>query len=506
MALPINIEDLLNKQRIESNRIEFKKGWNPTKIYQTICAFANDFDNIGGGYILVGVEEEEGRAKRPVCGLSESELDKIQRSMVGYDNKINPYYRTRSSVEQVDGRYILAIWVPSGVERPYDVMEDVLKKDARPRWYIRQGSSTIEAKGETLVELREMANRVPFDDRPNPQIETSALSPLLIEDYLRRVGSRLSLRNNLEHILESLDLYAGVPEQRFLKNVAAMMFCERPDLFFPYTRVDIVIYPEGVERNPNNMIEIAPIVGSIPHIIRQTLEYLRVNVIKERILKVPIQEEAIKYFNYPYQALEEAVVNALYHRDYQQREPVEIRIEPHEISILSHSGPDRSITQEVLREAKLFKARRYRNRRLGDFLKELRLSEGRATGIPTIQQELHRNGSKLASIDTDEERSYFLITIPCHVDFISEPISDQINEPISDQINELMSERQKKLIAFLQTSSKHSYQLIAEELDCSPATAKREVYKLLALGLIERVGSNKYGYWRLRLASEKTEG
>lgn len=115
MALPINIEDLLNKQRIESNRIEFKKGWNPTKIYQTICAFANDFDNIGGGYILVGVEEEEGRAKRPVCGLSERELDKIQRSMVGYDNKINPYYRTRSSVEQVDGRYVLAIWVPSGL-------------------------------------------------------------------------------------------------------------------------------------------------------------------------------------------------------------------------------------------------------------------------------------------------------------------------------------------------------------------------------------------------------
>ncbi len=52
MALPINIEDLLNKQKVESNRIEFKKGWNPAKIYQSICAFANDFDNIGGGYIL----------------------------------------------------------------------------------------------------------------------------------------------------------------------------------------------------------------------------------------------------------------------------------------------------------------------------------------------------------------------------------------------------------------------------------------------------------------------
>ena len=63
------------------------------------------------------------------------------------------------------------------------------------------------------------------------------------------------------------------------------------------------------------------------------------------------------------------------------------------------------------------KARRYRNRRLGDFLKELNLSEGRATGIPTIQNELHKNGSSPARIETDENRSYFLIEIPCKEGF-----------------------------------------------------------------------------------------
>ena len=72
MALPINIEDLLKKNRIESDRIEFKKGWNPTTIYHSVCAFANDIDNIGGGYIIIGVEEENGIAKRPVCGIPEN--------------------------------------------------------------------------------------------------------------------------------------------------------------------------------------------------------------------------------------------------------------------------------------------------------------------------------------------------------------------------------------------------------------------------------------------------
>ena len=121
MALPINIEDLLNKQKIETNRIEFKRGWNPDKIYHTICAFATDLDNAGGGYILVGVEQDEnGLAKRPVKGLPIEDIDGIMQDMVGYDKKITTAnlrsidYNTRVSKEEVDGQTILAIWVPTG--------------------------------------------------------------------------------------------------------------------------------------------------------------------------------------------------------------------------------------------------------------------------------------------------------------------------------------------------------------------------------------------------------
>lgn len=59
-------------------------------------------------------------------------------------------------------------------------------------------------------------------------------------------------------------------------------------------------------------------------------------------------------------------------------------------------------------------SRYYRNRRLGEFLKELSLTEGRNTGIPTIQRELTRNGSPAASFETDEDRLSFLVRIPCH--------------------------------------------------------------------------------------------
>lgn len=71
----------------------------------------------------------------------------------------------------------------------------------------------------------------------------------------------------------------------------------------------------------------------------------------------------------------------MYHRSYEIREPVEIRIHPDRIEFLSYPGPDRSIKQSDIEKGTMI-ARRYRNRRIGEFLKELKLTEGRCTGIP----------------------------------------------------------------------------------------------------------------------------
>lgn len=421
MALPINIEDLLEKRKVESNRIEFKEGWNPTAIYHSICAFANDIDNIGGGYILVGVKEENGIAQRPIKGLPIESLDRIQREMLQFNQLIEPYYSPRISVEEVDGKSLLVIWVTAGHNRPYSVPADVNAKLKKPVFYIRYGTSSIEAKGEFLDQLRDMANRVPFDDRGNESISMEDISPLLLQDYLKKVNSRLvkeDFTSNMERILEQMDLLEGPKEKRLVKNVAAMMFAEHPEKYFKTTQVDIVLFPEGLENNPDKFIEVPAIKGPVPTMIRETLNYLRVNVVKERIQKPTDDEHSIKVFNYPFQALEEAVVNALYHRDYMQREPVEITIEPDKISILSYSGPDRSISMEDINEAKSLRSRRYKNRRLGDFLKELNLTEGRATGIPTIQKKLSENGSPRAVIKTDDARTFFLIVIPSRKDFV----------------------------------------------------------------------------------------
>lgn len=500
MALPINIEDLLRKQRVESNRIEFKEGWNPTSIYHSICAFANDIDNLGGGYIIVGVVEKEGIAVRPVKGVPEECLDKIQREIIQFNQLIEPEYSPRVSVEEVDGKYVVVIWATAGHNRPYTAPADVNAKLKKPVFYIRYGTSSIEAKGEFLEQLRDMANRVPFDDRGNEDISIDDISPLLLKDYLTKIDSRLAKANftsDMETILDQMQLYDGPKEKRLIKNVAAMMFSEHPEKFFPTTQVDIVVFPEGREIDPENFIEIPPIIGPVPMMIRNSLEYLRTNIIKERITKPIDNERSIKVFNYPFQALEEAVVNALYHRDYKEREPVEITIEPNRISILSYSGPDRSISMESLKEANMLRSRRYRNRRLGDFLKELDLTEGRATGIPTIQKKLRENGSPKATIETDESRSYFLIDIPARKDFVQDTgrAKDSDIERIKLNLSKIcpryvqdvsMNELGLLAICLLRAQEEISAQDMLEGIDKVSYKQKKRKYldKLLEMGAI----------------------
>jgi ATP-dependent DNA helicase RecG len=101
---------------------------------------------------------------------------------------------------------------------------------------------------------------------------------------------------------------------------------------------------------------------------------------QERVTKRPNRAESDRVASYPFAALEEALANAVYHRGYDQREPIEVRVNPDCIEIVSYPGPDPSIRREQLAGERIV-ARRYRNRRIGEFLKELELTEGRSKGI-----------------------------------------------------------------------------------------------------------------------------
>ncbi len=146
------------------------------------------------------------------------------------------------------------------------------------------------------------------------------------------------------------------------------------------------------------------------------MQYIKNVIITEKVVKHPDRAEADRFFNFPYAAVEEALSNAVYHRAYDEREPIELRVENDRIEIVSFPGPDRSVMIEGLKSYRVSN-RRYRNRRIGDFLKELHLTEGRNTGFKKILDALEANGSPKPEFETDEDRSYIITRLFIHEAF-----------------------------------------------------------------------------------------
>jgi ATP-dependent DNA helicase RecG len=118
MAIPASIHNLLSGREVEWARIEFKTTWDPEASLKTICAFANDLDNWGGGYIVIGVEEKNGIPQRPLVGAPLDKVDEWQKSIFNKCKMISPDYSPIIDKQEYENKTFLVIWCPGGYGRP----------------------------------------------------------------------------------------------------------------------------------------------------------------------------------------------------------------------------------------------------------------------------------------------------------------------------------------------------------------------------------------------------
>lgn len=161
-SLLINVNDLLSLQGVEKQRVEFKKAWHSRKeggtywqIIHTICAFANDFYNDNGGYIIIGVEEKENWEDQgddrqiilPPLGVPGKDLDRIHKEIRGACRaNIQPEYFPILSPEVVESpggkrKHVLVIWAMASDNRPHTCKES---EKGEQRYYIRGGNRNKE--------------------------------------------------------------------------------------------------------------------------------------------------------------------------------------------------------------------------------------------------------------------------------------------------------------------------------------------------------------------------
>lgn len=413
----LNIDTLINADSVEWECLEFKEGYNPERILRTICAFANDINNWGGGYIVVGFKEQSGKPIFPPEGLESTSVDAIQKKLRELCSQLDPYYAPVFWPHNFDGRTVLVIWVPTGDERPYRAPKTLGEKGEK-RYFIRQGSSTVIANSTEEKRLKEMASKIKFEGRLHSTAQLEAIEKEAIISYLNSVGSTLyneALGMNLSDLCKSMLITRGTGSAQRPLNIGLLFFSTTPEKYFPGAYIDVIIFKddEGTE-----FIE-KSFKGPLDNQIKTCLEYLQAVVIKEKTRKVQGQAESKKILNYPYQAIEEAVVNAVYHRSYEVDNVTEIRVFPKFLQIISYPGPIPPVNEKTIQQDRI-DAREYRNPRIGQILKEIKLAEERGTGISTIRREMRLNESLAPEFDFGDENTHFMIILRIHPEWFDE--------------------------------------------------------------------------------------
>lgn len=412
MALPIDVKALLRGRIIESGRMEYEETWDPEGTLHTVCAFANDIEELGGGYIVIGASGDGGSVGK-VTGITEGEAARIGMELKDLCGLIEPAYVPVLSIESYGDSRLAVIWAVSDTRRPFRCPVPSGTDGADMVCYARRMSRTVRADREEENRLMELSRRMSFDGSACRDASVSDIRRYLVDDFLHRANGGLA-----GSPVDSVDLYRsmrlvdGPPEDERPLNVALMMFSDSPQRFFPYSRIEVAIIRDEAGR----VIDEKTFDGPVDIQIVMALAYLKDAVICERVVKVEDRAEAERFRNYPYEAVREVLVNAMCHRSYGIPEPVKVHVYSDRIEVTSLPGPDPSIPDEDVRALRM-RGTFHRNKRLGDLLKELRLTEGRNTGMGMISDAMRRNGSPRPICETDPDRTFLRVTLPIHPGF-----------------------------------------------------------------------------------------
>lgn len=319
----MNLEELGERiARWEGLRTEFKE-WpvHPDDLAASLVAFANT----DGGQLILGVSES-----REIKGVQDP--DRVARDVdnVAANNCEPPITVIQETLRREGGGTVVVINVPKGDMRPYRTNRGV--------FYIRTSSGRRQASREELLRLFQATESLYYDETPMLRLSLNDLDLSAFQDFLETTGQGY-LRDDQERLLENWYLMAnGHP------TVAGIvLFGRKPQLHLPYAQINAARFP-GTDSSfdPSDRKDLT---GRLLEVIDQAERFL--------YLHLPIPHE-IRGFEpepkpeLPKEALREAIINAVAHRDYTIRGPVRLFIFEDRIEILTPGRPPNGVDADAM--------------------------------------------------------------------------------------------------------------------------------------------------------------
>lgn len=462
--------------KAESQTVEVKSAHNgcPKRLYDTLSSFSNQD---GGGIIVFGLDEKQGFETVGVYDLQD-----LQKSVTEQCNQMEPAVRGVFTFAEYEDKNICALEVPSVelVERPCYYKGAGKVKGA----YIRVGDADLPMTDYEIYSYESYKKHVHDDEREVERIDLSYMDEKILNKYIAEKKQAKPKFSKLseEQIYEMLNIKR---DERFTL-AAVMNFALYPQGVFPQLGITAVVVPGysigELGNSGERFLDNKRIEGTISEMLEEAMVFCKRNM----KIKTIIDSETGKRNDrteYPINAVREAILNALIHRDYSihtEGTPIQINFFTDRLEIHSPGGLYGRMTVEQLGKARPD----LRNPTLATMAESLNQAENRYSGIPTIRMEMKEYG--LPEPEFKNGRNEFVVIL-----YNKEIEQKKIYLTLEDKIVEFCKEpkSRKEIAEFLEIKtttyaySKYILPLLEEgrlgmTIPDIPASRNQKYYKI----------------------------
>jgi len=440
----------------EGYKIEFRESLN--NLDKELVAFANS----SGGRIFLGVND-----RNEIKGIEIS--NELKSRIQDIANNCRP--KIKISIEGFEN--ILIIKVREGEDKPYECSSG---------FYKRLGSNSQKMTRDEIIDFFKSEGKIRFDELTEPKFSYPRdFDENKLLKFLELAGLSKSVKT--ETILTNLSVAEKQEGKLYFNNAGVLFFAKEPQRFVPWSVFTVALFKD---LNGANVIDRKEITGGLFEIVDQVMDFVRLYAkVAYRFTGKPQREEI---YEYPFEAIREAVINSIMHKDYFE----------HGHNNILKFFPDRIQIENIWSKPRRFvlgKTIFRRNHQIADLFSRIHFGEKLGSGLQRMRDFCDAENAPFPEIDFTE--THFYITFRPSREYLKFAGEKAAEETIEVSLNE----RQRKALAYLRENVFITTRIFAGLAGVSERQARYDLNDLMKKNLIVAEGATTARKYRLRQTS-----
>lgn len=443
----------------EQQNIEWKESWRDEYL-RWICGFAN----AQGGKLYIGCDDTG-----KVVGVSNS-----KKLLEDIPNKIR----------DAMGIVVDVNWLTEG-DKEYieiDVPPYPIGISCKGVYYYRSGSTKQVLTGPALEAFLMRKHGATWDHSPLPVFKAEEVDDQIVEHFKKLAAAKgridpALLNESKEVLMEKLRLTNG----DYLTNAAMLLFCEDPDKYQLGSYIKI-----GYFESDSELLYQDEVHGSILEQVDKAIELIYFKYMRAKITYEEIYRRE-RYF-VPEAALREALLNAICHKQYESRIPIQVSVYDDRLYVANVGRLPENWTLEDLMSKH---ASLPYNPDIAHIFYLAGFIESWGRGIEKICDSLKADNLPMPEYTVHPGDIMIKFTGP--KDRIV-----RVNNKVNDRVNVHVNDRESALLNYLAQDPGYTVTQLAEMMNVSRKTIAGYLRALKEKGAIERIGTTRTGYWKIK--------